>query len=178
MVSGPTATAGLPPSPGRRRQVDLVRPALRKPRRELVGPVADQPVAARVREEPAQPEVRPGRVERQVGRTALDDRQQRHDQLGGAVDADADHVARGQPVRAEPVGEVVREAVHLAVAERALAVDDRGRVRKAVHDAFEDVLDARVGGKGRVGGVDPVVDGQRRVVSGQITHRTRPFGIR
>src|SRR5713226_1235481 len=81
-------------------------------------------------------------VERDVGAAGFEDAEQADHHFEAAFDADADEDFGADAELAEVVGELVRVAVELGVAERAVFEDDRGLVGGALGLGFDELVEA------------------------------------
>ncbi len=79
-----------------------------------------------------------GGVERQVGGTGLQDRQHRHERVGGAGQQQADEPFGACPPADEQPGQPVGPLVQLTVGQLAVRVADRDGVRDAARCRFEE----------------------------------------
>jgi hypothetical protein len=107
-----------------------------------VARVGDEHRGLAVVEHERQPLGREGRVERHVGSARLEDGEDRDDELGRALDAQAHELLAAHAARAQ-LGRQGRGAgVELGVAKAALAADERGRRRSAARLLLEERVHA------------------------------------
>jgi hypothetical protein len=136
--------------------------------------VGDEHPAARLGQQTGEAEVRPGRVDGQVTGPALEDREQGHDQLRGALDADPRDVPRAQAGRAQRTGERVRPAVELAVGQRPVALDHRDGLRDPCRTPFEQLFDTQLRRVVGVRAVEFAIQPQGVLVGGRPMHHREP----
>ncbi|CRM57419.1 hypothetical protein [Pseudomonas sp. 25 E 4] len=94
------------------------------------------------------------RVQRHVRATGLEDRQQAHHHLDGALDADTHQHIRTNTALAQGVGQLVGAAVEFGIGQGGGAEHQRGRVRRALH-LFGDQLMQRAFAGVSFGGLVP-----------------------
>ena len=95
----------------------------------------------------AQALLRQSRIQRQVGATGLEDAQQRHDHVEGALDAHADRIIRHHVQGAQVVAEEVGARVEFAVGQLLPTIAHRHGLRPALRLLLEPLVDAPVPGR-------------------------------
>ncbi|CAM5238675.1 hypothetical protein SGRIM128S_04883 [Streptomyces griseomycini] len=102
-------------------------------RREFGAAVGEQEGGARVVEDEADACQGCAGCERDVAGTGPEDREERHDEVGGAVHGHRDQAFGAGAPGAQQPGETAGEGVEVAVGEFGVPEDERGRVRTLRH---------------------------------------------
>ena len=101
----------------------------------------DRDRRARVLADHPGPRRRNGRIQGYVGTARLENPQAGHGQAWGAIEADRDQNIGSDAERAQLVGELIRPAIELCVAQRFVLEHHGGRIRRALDLLLEEYVD-------------------------------------